>query len=156
MPSSPKIARSWPVGRPEHHVLLIDDEAVIRAALSRYFARQGWVVREAADGDSALRILSDTDGEEFDVVICDLRMPRVSGEDLYRWMQQRRPAIASRFVFSSGDVLAPDVAAFLTETGRPVLPKPFDLSELARIVDGVCGSAPLPSLSFSQRSPWHS
>jgi CheY-like chemotaxis protein len=141
MPPSPEKACSWSVGRSEYHVLVIDDEAVIRRAMSRYFARLGWVVSEAADGDAAIGILGDVDGEEFDLVICDLRMPRTSGADLYRWMQQRRPQIAARFVFSSGDVLAPEAARFLEGAGRPVLPKPFDLGDLTRIIDEVRGSA---------------
>ena len=49
--------------------------------------------------------------------------------------------LASRLVFSSGDLLSPEFAAFLTEAGRPVLPKPFDLSELARIVEEVYADA---------------
>jgi CheY-like chemotaxis protein len=140
MPSARENAGSWLAGRPEPRVLLIDDELVVRRAMTRYFVRQGWVVREAADGDVARRILGDAGEEEFDLVICDLRMPTTSGEDLYRWLRQHRPELAARFVFSSGDVLAPEVAAFLAEAARPVLPKPFDLRDLTRIVDEIRGS----------------
>lgn len=140
MPSSRENTGSWFAGHGTHRVLLIDDEAVIRRALSRWFARQGWVVDEAADGDAARRLLADAHGDEVELVICDLRMPQGSGEELYRWLQQHRPELVSRVVFSSGDVLAPEAATFLAEARRPVLPKPFDLRDLARVVDEVRAS----------------
>jgi two-component system NtrC family sensor kinase len=141
MPSSRETAGSWSAGLGTHRVLLIDDEVVIRRALARYFARQGWVVQEADDGDAARRALAESQGDELDLVICDLRMPQGSGEELYRWLQRHRPELAGRVVFSSGDVLAPEAATFLAEARRPVLPKPFELGDIARVVDEVRGSA---------------
>ena len=72
-------------------VLLIDDEESVRVALMRYFARRGWDVCEAEDGEEARRMLSPNVGCEYDLVICDLRMPRCSGPDLYRWLLDNRP-----------------------------------------------------------------
>ena len=126
-------------GRPS--VLLVDDEDSVRAAMRRYFVRQGWDVREAGDGASAQSLLDPKAANAFDLVICDLRMPQYSGCDLYRWVALHRPETAARFVFVSGDLQSPKSAAFLTEVQRPVLPKPFELDELTRIVDEVAGSA---------------
>ncbi len=89
----------------------------------------------------ARTLLDPIAGIEFDLVICDLQMPRLSGREFYGWLARTRPDLASRLVFSSGDLLSPEFAAFLTEAGRPVLPKPFDLSELARIVEEVYADA---------------
>ena len=122
-------------------VLLVDDETAVRAALSRYFVRHGWDVREAVDGVAAQRLLDPAVGHSFDLVLCDLRMPRFSGCDLYRWILVHRPDIEARLVFSSGDLQSPESAAFLSEARRPILPKPFDLGELARIVSDVARSA---------------
>jgi DNA-binding NarL/FixJ family response regulator len=122
-------------------VLLVDDEALVRTAMHRFLARRGWTVSEAVDGDCARTLLDPIAGIEFDLVICDLQMPRLSGREFYGWLARVRPDLASRLVFSSGDLLSPEFAAFLTETGRPVLPKPFDLSELARIVEEVYADA---------------
>ena len=139
MPSLPADARRASSLAPHMapSVLLVDDEVVVRAAMRRFFARAGWTVSEATDGDAARRILEPNAAREFDLVICDLRMARVSGEELYRWILARRPVLASRVVFSSGDVESPETARFLAETGRPVLSKPFDLGALARIADEV-------------------
>ena len=122
-------------------VLLVDDEFSIRTAMRRYFSRRGWSVTEAPDGASAQRLLDPSAGNVFDVVICDLRMPRFSGSDLYRWLARNRPEAVERLVFSSGDVISPEAATFLGQAHRPVLPKPFDLGELGRIVDEVYRSA---------------
>jgi two-component system cell cycle sensor histidine kinase/response regulator CckA len=118
-------------------VLLVDDEATVRLAMRRFLARRGWTVVEAADGACAQAMLESAAGREFDLVICDLQMPRVSGQDFYRWLAATRPEAAARLVFSSGDVLSPESAGFLSEARRPVLPKPFELSELAEIVNEV-------------------
>ena len=118
-------------------VLLVDDEESVRVALMRYFARKGWDVCEAEDGVEARRMLSPNVGGEFDLIVCDLRMPRCSGPDLFRWLLDNRPDAARRVVFSSGDSESPESAAFLRETRRPVLSKPFELGQLARLIDEV-------------------
>ena len=121
-------------------VLIVDDEESVRTALMRYFARRGWNVCEAEDGEEARAMLAPN-ACAFDLAICDLRMPRMSGPDFYRWLAQSRPDVASRLVFSSGDVDCPESAAFLSDAGRPVLSKPFDLCDLARLIDEIRGAA---------------
>jgi len=126
---------------PCRSVLLVDDEASVRIAMRRFLARRGWSVCEAADGESARTLLDPVSGVGFDLVICDLQMPRLSGREFYAWLARVRPELAQRLVFSSGDVLSPEFSEFLTEAGRPLLPKPFELSELARLVDEVYAGA---------------
>ena len=141
MSSPPIPSSSERSAGPPPWVLLVDDEESVRAALRRFFSRRGWTVVEAADGESARSVLDPLSGRSFDLVICDLTMPRVSGRDLYRWLSRHRPDAIPRLVFSSGDVVSLDSSAFVVETGRPVLPKPFELSELSRIVEDVWRSA---------------
>jgi CheY-like chemotaxis protein len=118
-------------------VLLVDDESAVRMAMHRYLVRRGWNVVEAADGETARSILEPAAGLDFDLVICDLHMPRLSGRDFYEWLACARPDAALKLVFSTGDVLSSEFAEFLSEAGRPLLPKPFELRELARIVEEV-------------------
>jgi DNA-binding response OmpR family regulator len=120
-------------------VLLIDDEIAIRAALTRFFTRRGWEVVEAPDGECARGLLAPNDPRPFDLVICDLRMPRFSGCDFYQWLRDARPDALAKLVFTTGDALAAQSADFLREARRPVLEKPFELSELDRIVDEIPG-----------------
>jgi CheY-like chemotaxis protein len=118
-------------------VLIVDDESAVRMAMHRFLVRRGWNVVEAADGESARGILEPAAGLDFDLVICDLHMPRLSGRDFYEWLARARPDAALKLVFSSGDVPSSEFAEFLSATGRPLLPKPFELSELGRIVEQV-------------------
>ena len=125
-------------------VLVIDDEDVIRHAVRRWFTRRGWDVHEAANGRAALDMLVVREREhmarlEPDVILCDLRMPGMTGMDLHERLRVERPDLMARIIFSTGDVVSPDAAAFLAGTECPVLEKPFELEVLASTVDRVLG-----------------
>lgn len=122
-------------------VLIVDDESTIRAALVRFFSRQGWAVSEAANGAEALVVLLG-DGPAPDVVVCDVRMPEVGGAEVYARIEAERPELLKRFVFSSGDVVSSENDRFLERSLAPVLQKPFELARLREVVDRV---APPPS-----------
>ena len=119
------------------HVLIIDDEMPIRNALRRFFEKRGWVVEEAGDGEKGLHALMDRDSCWFDVMVCDLRMPGMSGMELYAALAVRRPELLARLIFATGDVVSGEAAAFLQETHCPVLEKPYELSLLAETVEMV-------------------
>jgi DNA-binding response OmpR family regulator len=127
--------------RRPRRVLLIDDNDAVRTALRCFFVRRGWDVSEASDGECARAFVEPNEGSVFDLVICDLRMPRFSGSDFYRWLAGVRPETAARLVFSTGDAHSADSADFLGQARRPVLPKPFELGDLRRIIEEVCGRA---------------
>lgn len=114
--------------------LIVDDEPTIREALRRFFARLGWTASEAVDGQSAFTLLTGTPTPDFDVVICDLRMPHMSGAELHDRLERARPEILSRFIFVAGDVTSPEMAEFVERTKRPVILKPFELAALADLI----------------------
>ena len=115
-------------------LFVIDDEPSIRAAINRFLTRRQWEVEEAEDGRVALDILLHSEPNSYDAVMCDLRMPHVSGVELYRELLGARPDLAHRILFSTGDVVSADAAGFLAETGRPVIEKPFELSRLEELL----------------------
>jgi CheY-like chemotaxis protein len=92
---------------------------------------------QVADSGTAARALLAAN--EYDVVLMDLRMPGLGGEALYRELCQRKPAMAGRVVFVTGDLQGDAARGFLTEAGRRVLGKPFQLDDLAAIVASVTG-----------------
>ncbi len=131
-------------------LLIVDDEESIRRALRRYFERRGWVVDEATDGADALVKLDRPDAPaHFDVLLCDLKMPGLSGQELYNGLLRDRPALAAKFIFATGDAGAPDVIDFLGTVGVPVLEKPFELHSLELVAQQVrsrgAGSARPPA-----------
>jgi two-component system capsular synthesis sensor histidine kinase RcsC len=85
----------------------------------------------ARDGEEALNI---TAVEDFDLVISDLRMPRIDGREFYEALLRRQPALAARLVFSTGDTVRGDTLAFLESLDRPYLHKPFSLAELRSLL----------------------
>jgi PAS domain S-box-containing protein len=117
-------------------VLIVDDEATIRRALSRFYTRRGWTATEAENGARALHRLVD-DAEDFDLIISDVKMPEVSGIELYTALQTLRPEILSRVVFCTGEMQSPAVADFFARTSCRVLLKPFDLKTLAAVSETV-------------------
>ncbi len=122
-------------------VLIIDDEAAVRASMRRYFERQGWSVDEAADGAVGLaKLLATREQSTYDLIICDLKMPGLTGFEVHHWVSASRPDLLSRLVFVSGDTASPEAAAFLSSSGCPVLEKPFELRELAAVVARIRGT----------------
>src|SRR5205809_2081475 len=66
----------------------------------------------------------------FDVIICDLRMPHLSGREMYTKLARQDPRVAERIIFATGDTVRGDTLQFLEALGRPYLHKPFTLAEL--------------------------
>ena len=115
-------------------VLLVEDEAPLAAAVQDAFRDAGFVVQHAADGEDAL---AKVRAQAFDVVVCDLKMPRLDGKAFYRTLAAIAPGLAKRVVFVTGDVAGTDAEPFLRETGCRWLAKPFRLADLLRTVKEV-------------------
>lgn len=119
------------VTRPPH-LLLVDDEAAIRMALQRFLQRRGWTVELCVSGvEAGERLLRDGAEADIDAVLCDVKMPGMSGIELYRLLERERPSFLDRLVLATGDVASVDVAAFLADVRCPILEKPFALAVLA-------------------------
>jgi two-component system NtrC family sensor kinase len=109
-------------------ILLIEDEVTLRTAISRFLRTSGYRVVSAESGSAALDVIAT---QRFDLILLDLRMTGVTGEDVYESMQNSHPDQAAKVVFMTGDLHSTHAARFIRQTGRPVLAKPFTLSELA-------------------------
>ncbi len=115
-------------------VLVVDDEPHILHYMQATLESWGHEVVLASDGSQALkRALT----QPFDVIICDLRMPRLGGREMYQTLAQMHPAVAGRMVFATGDTVRGDTLQFLERLGRPFLQKPFKLDELRRVLADV-------------------
>jgi len=130
-PQRPLPQPSGPPPMPRGRILVVDDEADIRRSISRFLIRCGWGVEVADSGTEAIRLLAE---HSFDVVLCDLRMPGMSGHEFFRHLQGTRSPAVERLVFMTGDVLSPEASRFLQEAGRPVLSKPFPTQDLLAVV----------------------
>jgi CheY-like chemotaxis protein len=115
----------------EQAILVVDDEVGIAKALSYLLRRDGRQVDTAANGRLALQKLQE---QSYDLILCDLRMPELDGPGLYRELQSCSPQLLQRFIFLTGDTLAPDTEAFLRQVGNRRLSKPFRAAEVRRMV----------------------
>jgi CheY-like chemotaxis protein len=117
-------------------VLVIDDDRQVASVVRRALAAEHDVVVET-DGRAARDRLIG--GETFDLILCDLSMPELSGIDLYEAVLAARPEVASRMVFLTGGAIGERTRAFLAETTIAIVEKPFTLGDLRRFVR-TCGS----------------
>jgi signal transduction histidine kinase/CheY-like chemotaxis protein len=110
--------------------LVVEDEAALASAVAEALEDAGFSVDRASDGEEALARVGE---RAYDVVICDLKMPRVDGMTFYRSVAAQAPALAARIIFMTGDVAGTDAEGLLEETGYRWLAKPFRLIELLRV-----------------------
>jgi signal transduction histidine kinase/CheY-like chemotaxis protein len=110
-------------------VLVVEDEPALAVAVSEALADAGFVVERAGDGEEGLTRLAQG---TFDLIVCDLKMPRIDGMQFYRAMAAATPALARRVIFVTGAVAGTDAERFLEETGCLWLAKPFRLGDLLR------------------------
>jgi two-component system NtrC family sensor kinase len=141
-------------------LLLIDDEPAIRMALERYLTRRGWSVETCASGIEGREALMAAGAEtRYNAIVCDLKMPGMTGIELYRHLEANRPALIDKLIFATGDVASQDVALFLESVTCPVLEKPFSLTSLAELLESRRGSTtppagtPAPSATAAASDP---
>ena len=117
-------------------VLIVEDERALAIAVGEALADAGLAVDHANDGEEALARVRQ---KAYDVLICDLKMPRIDGMTLYRAIAATAPALARRVIFVTGDVAGTDAERFLADTGCRWLAKPFRLGDLLRAVRDTVG-----------------
>ena len=116
---------------PKRRVLVLDDEERVAQAIGRTLEPDHDVKvmtrpRQALDALAA--------GESFDVILCDLVMPEMSGMDFYAAVQKAAPASASRIIFMTGGVPTLRARYFLEQVGRPCIEKPLDMKRLEALI----------------------
>jgi PAS domain S-box-containing protein len=108
------------------NILVIDDEARITESFALLLGEKH-CVRTAATGREALELCAE---REFDVIFCDLRMPEMGGDQIYRALLERSPAQARRIVFMTGSLVGVSELEAFVEGEVAVLRKPFSAKDL--------------------------
>jgi two-component system NtrC family sensor kinase len=115
-------------------VLVVEDEAALGAAVAESLQDAGFVVDRASDG---LEALGRVRQQHFDLIVCDLKMPRLGGMEFYRELEASQPEMTNRIIFVTGDVAGTEAERFLLDTGSRWLAKPFRLKDLLRAAKDV-------------------
>jgi DNA-binding NtrC family response regulator len=126
---APAVAPAVSAARPAR-VLVIDDDVNVTRALQRMLKKHDTVV--ARSGVEALALLRRDDA--FDLVLCDVMMPELTGVDVYRTLAEENPALASRVVLMSAGAFAKGVSEFMATFPGGVLEKPFAAEALHGLV----------------------
>lgn len=112
-------------------VVIVDDDDYVREVTEMILAGAGHSVRATSNGYEALRWLEE---QPCDLLILDLRMPKIDGLTLYREVLARWPTGGPRVLFVSGFTEAAAYAGPLKTLDAAVLVKPFSLDALTRAV----------------------
>lgn len=118
-------------------VLAIDDEALLLKAFQRMLISHHDIETKLGARE-ALRCFGED--REFDVVLCDLQMPDMSGVELYQAVKQQWPDLAERFIFITGGAFSPEARRFLEDSAIACINKPFQLRELLELIEARVGS----------------
>jgi signal transduction histidine kinase/CheY-like chemotaxis protein len=140
------------VAERSRRILVVEDEPTVAQLIAEVLGGEGHRVDAVLDSQEGLDRLAR---EKYDLVICDLRMPRLDGQGFHRALVESRSGLDERLLFVTGDTLAPRTRAFLDRSGVPCLPKPFLVEELKLAVNRVLEPAAVsrPARQAAARLP---
>lgn len=116
---------------PKLHILIVDDEPAVARSAGRFLQQAGFEVTTTTEAQHALILL---ERNRIDLIISDLNMPRMNGQQFWRAVREQHPRLASRIIFSSGDSSGQRLQAFLLKSGCAWIEKPFRPEELLRLI----------------------
>ncbi|HUK29965.1 MAG TPA: ATP-binding protein [Candidatus Acidoferrum sp.] len=132
-----KIFRLPSIPRTER-ILVVEDEPTVARLIADVLGEEGYPVEIVLDGEEGLRRALKGN---FDLIVCDLKMPVFDGRALHRELVAKGSPLQHRLVFVTGDTLAPRTMEFLETCGVPYLGKPFLVEELKAVVEAALESA---------------
>jgi signal transduction histidine kinase len=128
--ASPPLAAPVHSGR-RGHILVVDDEPMVATIVRRMLRDEHEVVIAHSGREAADRVQG---GERFDLIICDLMMPQMTGMDLQAELAGIASDQAERMLFMTGGAFTPRARQFLDETRNPRIEKPIDVPNLLALV----------------------
>jgi len=119
---------------PRRRILLLEDRDDFREVLRDHLVFRSFEVTSVPSGVEGLREIMNG---AFDLIVCDMMMPKVGGEMFYWAVTRVRPATAPRFIFFTGHQNNPAIEFFFQRVKATVLRKPFKLAALDATIDAV-------------------
>jgi CheY-like chemotaxis protein len=119
-------------------MLLVDDDPLVLRAMRRQLGREHELLA-AASGQECLTLLRQ--GEKFDVILCDLMMPVMTGMGLYDAMSEEFPSDAQRMIFMTGGAFTDQARQFLERVSNLRLAKPIETDALRTALAALASTA---------------
>jgi DNA-binding NtrC family response regulator len=113
-------------------ILVVDDEDALRTVLSGELVSEGYDVRTAADGDDAI---SNLQKESFDLVLLDIKMPRMNGFEVLKFVKEKYPK--TRVVMLTGFADLKNAIESKKLGAEDFVSKPYDLVDLLTTIERV-------------------
>ena len=110
-------------------LLLLEDDRFFGEFLREYLVSQGFMVTLVPNGADGVREILKTD---FDVIVCDMLMPKLPGDMFYKAVERTKPHLCKRFLFITGHAADPKIGAFIAEVRGVMLAKPFRVEDILR------------------------
>jgi CheY-like chemotaxis protein len=108
-------------------ILIVDDEPLLGRALGKELGGRHEVVVVGSGADAIELLLAD---DRFDLVLCDVNMPSMSGVEVYEEIRQLRPGVHERFVFMTGGTFGDRATKQLEKLPNLRLEKPFRAADV--------------------------
>ena len=112
-------------------ILLVEDEPIVGRLCTRILGAEGFDVDFVQDGRMAMEAVKDNN---YDLCVSDIRLPGITGIQLYGLLKVNQPQLSLRMIFITGDTMNASVRSFLQESGIPCLMKPFTPEDLIAAV----------------------
>jgi DNA-binding response OmpR family regulator len=139
---SPKLA--GPPG--SKRVLLLEDDVGLGETLQLFLESNSYAVSRVVDSPEGLRQVMAAD---FDIILCDMVMPTLPGDQFYLAVERAKPHLCKRFIFMTGHHADPKTDNFIRRVRRLMLWKPFSLADLLAAIEVVCKKSTSPALGLA-------
>ena len=125
---------------------MVDDETTILDFTERLLTEQGYEVETA---DSAQAALERLHSGKYDLILLDIKMPVMSGIELYRHIGTIDPALTQRIMFITGDVMETTTQDFLDKTKASHITKPFNIDQLEKDINHILTREPTKRVALT-------
>jgi CheY-like chemotaxis protein len=113
------------------HVLLLEDDEMLKNVIKEYLEGNFYGVTAVSNGAEGVRAVLK---QEFDVIVCDMMMPKLPGDMFYTAIERMRPHLCRRFIFITGHRGNPKINEFIKQVRGTMLAKPFRMDDLIQAI----------------------
>jgi CheY-like chemotaxis protein len=117
--------------RNKKRILVIEDEPIISRVCLKVLTADGFDVDIAQNGLVAKEMVNEA---KYDLYLSDIRTPAMNGMQFYEYLKQTNPGLERRVIFSTGDVMSPEIKSFLSKNNNTFMAKPFTPDELRSVI----------------------
>jgi PAS domain S-box-containing protein len=113
-------------------VLVVEDDESYNRLVCQLLEDLGANVTEVRDGSEGRERIENSPSSPWDLIVADIRLPRMDGTELYRWITRNKPSMSERVLFITGDTLDEATRTFTDNAGIAPVTKPFEIQEFYR------------------------